>query len=354
MFIANFNTKNTPPPPYATLSRRSLWSLLLFALFTVCGQAQAQQNATGAPAVTAADRAARRPQRIILCLSNSPAFFAATHSTPPAAGPGLMRTMILRGFLPLILLPLVIACGELQAQDNATGMPAVTYASGITVPTEGSAITATQGTIEDPDNTPTTGLGSIQWIWSQADTNGGTYTPVHLAATFTPLQAHVGKFLRICVSFRDNTNNDEERCLQIATAVAANDAPTSDDAFVNALATATADSPYAFKIGDFPFMDEDTGAALTSITIVETIASGTGTLRDGSTAVADGTTVMAANLSGLTYYPPANATPAANFASFTFTVSDGAADSADDYTMTINLVEHLRLRLRLFLEGPLR
>ncbi len=255
---------------------------------------------------------------------------------------------------------LFVVCTQAQAQGNATGEPAVTYASGINVPTEDSPITANKGTIEDPDSTPTTDVHVTSWRWFQADANGGTYTYAHAGGTFTPLQANVGKYLRVCADTLDSAGNTDNRCLQIATAVVAvNDAPTSDDASVNVSSAATAENPYIFMADDFPFMDEET-SDLASVTIVETIASGKGTLTRASgssqVAVTDGTSLSRDVISTLRYHPPANTTPAANFASFRFTVGDGdGTASSAQHTMTINLVSSdVRLRLRLFLEGPLR
>ena len=109
---------------------------------------------------------------------------------------------------------------------NATGTPAVTPAAA----TEDAPITASQGTVEDPDNSPTSDLGTIAWQWSAAASEGGAYTDISgngaATDTFTPQQAHVGQFLQVCASFTDSTDTSEQRCLQMATAVAnVNDAP---------------------------------------------------------------------------------------------------------------------------------
>ena len=234
-------------------------------------------------------------------------------------------------------------------QAAATGAPTVTAASG-TAYNEDVELTAAIGTVADTNGIPAGGR-TWQWQSAAAPASGtpadGDYTAIAGATAdkFTPLQAHVGRFIRVCLSFMDGRGNAEGPLCSAPAAgnaiAAVNDVPTSGDSSVNVPPTATADAPYTFKIGDFPFMDEET-ASLASITIVETIASGKGTLRDGSTAVTDSTTVMAANLSGLTYYPPANTTPAANFASFRFTVSDGTASSAM-HTMTINIVSPMQV-----------
>ncbi len=249
-------------------------------------------------------------------------------------------------------------------------MPTVTYVGNLNAPTEDSAITATQGTIEDPDNTPTTDLGSTTWIWSQADTHGGAYTPVHpLAPTFTPLQAHVGKFLQICVRFRDNANNDEERCLQIATAVAnVDDAPVSLD---NTIYIAPGTTFYRFKTTDFPFEDED-GDVLTALEILTLPANGTLETNGGRILQENldvrlisgrGIQLEGNSIPTFAYRLPGTAMPDANYASFRFKVGAAPAGqtsgallySDNPATITFAIApDALRLRLRLFLEGPLR
>ncbi len=247
------------------------------------------------------------------------------------------------------------------AQVEAIGLPDVTAPPW----NEDVTLTATTGTIADANS----GINrsTIAWQWQQADPPGNdapltdaNYADIDgaTAATFTPLQAHVDKFVRVCVSFEDNFTppNSERRCTTGNIIRNVNDAPTSADNSVKVPTTTTLAAPFVFKVSDFPFMDEDNNAALVAITIVETIAVGTGTLRIGGTAVTDDASVTVANLDNgtFTWYPPMGARAASDFASFTFTVHDGVADSADTYTMTINLGVDIRLRLRLFLEGPLR
>ena len=154
---------------------------------------------------------------------------------------------------------------QLHAQTNspATGEPAVTYVTGVTAPTEDSAITASQGTIADPDNTPTTTVGTLSWQWGAADTNGGTYTAITSAtnAAFTPGDDEVGKYLQVCASFTDTTSNAEQRCLQIATAVAnINDKPLARNAIFDSTiavrtvnVNASAANPYRLQGNRLPF-----------------------------------------------------------------------------------------------------
>ncbi len=247
-------------------------------------------------------------------------------------------------------------------QVEAIGLPAVEVPAGSTVWNEDVTHTATTGTVADGN----AGINrsTIAWQWQQADPPGNDAPPNYAdiggatAATFTPLQAHVDKFVRVCVSFEDNFTppNSERRCTTGNIIANVNDAPTSADNSVKVPTTTTSAEPFVFKVSDFPFMDDDNNAALVAITIIETIAPGTGTLRNGGTAVANGASVTAANLEDgtFTWYPPTGARAASDFASFTFTVHDGAADSTETYTMTIHLGVDIRLRLRLFLEGPLR
>ncbi len=269
----------------------------------------------------------------------------------------------------LCLLAVCIASAQAQAQNNpATGQPAVTYVGNINAPTEDSAITATEGAIADQDNTPPASIKRITWIWSQADTHGSTYSVVHLARTFTPLQVHVGKFLQVCAAFADDANNAEQRCLRIATAVApAADRPVALNHTIRIPAGTTR---YRFKAADFPFIDEDDDAFADSIYIESLPANGT---LEYSATVLDDTLLTLARHSNnglgvhvdtdsfpsFVYNLPDTAAPNPNYASFRYRVITGplahSQYSANIATITFAIAPPaMRLRLRLFLEGPLR
>ena len=111
-----------------------------------------------------------------------------------------------------------------------------------------------------------------------------------------------------------------------------NDPPTAS----NKTVTAREDTPYAFDAGAFNFSDIDTGAALAKVTIVT--LPGAGALANDGTAVTAGQEVSRADIDAdrLVFTPAADASGDA-YASFTFRVSDGTAESASSYTMTINV-----------------
>ncbi len=235
-------------------------------------------------------------------------------------------------------------------------------------PNEDSLLTATTGTIMDPDVIS----ALAAWQWGMADTSDGTYANIDgaTAATFTPLQEHVGKFLQACGAFLDNTGALEILCWNSVAAVAnVNDAPTATDNTIMVSNTADADNPYKFSASAFAFADEEDGDSLASVTIVTLPTTGTLSLNGTALSAVPESPITAAQLEAgaLTYYPAADQQPtdpsAAAYDSFTFRVTDDGdqpdADtdttSANAATMSIRLaVGHLRLRLRLFLEGPLR
>ena len=100
------------------------------------------------------------------------------------------------------------------------------------------------------------------------------------------------------------------------------------------------DTDHTFAATDFSYSDSD-GDLLDSVKIIALPAAGKGTLTLDGTVIASGAlpkAVTATELDGekLTYSPPANANGMA-YASFTFKVNDGTADSALTYTMTINV-----------------
>ena len=106
--------------------------------------------------------------------------------------------------------------------------------------------------------------------------------------------------------------------------------------------TTNEDTDHAFAAADFSYADSDSDA-LASVKITGLPAAGTGTLTLDGTAIADTDlpkTVPAADLtasnSKLKYSPPADAN-GTGYTSFTFKVNDGTADSAAEYTMTIDV-----------------
>ena len=117
------------------------------------------------------------------------------------------------------------------------------------------------------------------------------------------------------------------------SATVGNAAPTAAD---NTVTTAE-DVAYTFGAGDFGFADAD-GHTLSSVKIVTLPASAKGTLSLDGVAVTAAQSVTRANIDGgkLKYTPPKDQS-GDNFASFTFKVSDGMAESALSYTMTIDV-----------------
>ena len=88
----------------------------------------------------------------------------------------------------------------------ATGAPSVTAASG-TAYNEDVALTATTAGIIEPNGINT---ATLSWVWQQSATQTSGYTPISGATatgvtstSFTPLQEHVGLYIRACVSFMD-------------------------------------------------------------------------------------------------------------------------------------------------------
>ena len=121
------------------------------------------------------------------------------------------------------------------------------------------------------------------------------------------------------------------------TDTSANAAPTASDAEV----TTDEDTGHTFAAGDFEFADTDADDSLANVKITALPGSGKGTLALDGTAVAAvdlPKTVTRGELDDdkLTYSPPANA-HGDDFATFGFMVSDGTADSADTWTMTIDV-----------------
>ena len=113
-----------------------------------------------------------------------------------------------------------------------------------------------------------------------------------------------------------------------------NTPPTAAD---NAV-TAGVDTAYTFEADDFGFADTDPGDMLASVRIVTVPTPGTLAL-DGTAVLADAVVTKAQIDGGMLTFTPVAGASGIGYASFTFKVNDGTDDSADAYTMTIDVAE---------------
>ena len=220
--------------------------------------------------------------------------------------------------------------------DPATGAPTISGTAHV-----GETLTASIDGIEDLDGVPS----SLNYQWKRYAANGTTLE-ANIgadASTYTLTESEEGKKVKVEVSFTDNGGTSEGPLVSAAypaslsqtvgAAPVVNTPPTASDGPV----TTNEDTPYAFAATDFGYLDDDSDA-LASVKIIALPTAGT-LILDG-TAIASGAlpkTVATADLtaSKLKYSPPANAN-GTGFASFTFKVNDGRADSPE-YIMTINV-----------------
>ena len=133
------------------------------------------------------------------------------------------------------------------------------------------------------------------------------------------------------VTASDGNGEPASTTFALEVTAAANAAPTAADGTV----TTDEDTAYAFGASDFGFVDTDTDDELASVRVVT--LPGSGTLAVSGSAVSADQEVAASNLGGDLTYTPAADGHGSGYASFTFRVSDGSAESAADYTMTIDV-----------------
>ena len=95
-----------------------------------------------------------------------------------------------------------------KTQGNATGAPGITGTAHV-----GETLTATKGTIADPDGLHTTWFSNatttVQWI----RVDGGSDSDISSATdrTYTLVAADEGKQVKVKVDFTDDDVNDESR-----------------------------------------------------------------------------------------------------------------------------------------------
>ena len=150
---------------------------------------------------------------------------------------------------------------------------------------------------------------------------------------FTPAaNANGSNYASFTFKVNDGTAESASSYTMTIDVSAVNDPPTASSNTV----TTNEDTAYTFDAGDFRFSDVDAGAALAKVKIVT--PPGAGTLARSGTAVTTNQEISRADIDGnkLVFTPAANAN-GSNYASFTFKVNDGTAESASSYTMTIDV-----------------
>ncbi len=221
--------------------------------------------------------------------------------------------------------------------DAATGAPAIEGTAQV-----GETLTASTTPIADLDGLP----GAFNYQWIRVDADGSSNAADIIGADpsmYELTESEEGKKVKVEVSFMDNGGASETRVSAaypstgtVAAALGPNTAPTAMDSAV----TTDEDTDHTFAAANFSYADSDDDD-LDSVKITGLPAAGKGALTLNGTAIAAGAlpkTVTATELDGekLKYSPPANA-HGRMYASFTFKVNDGRADSADEYDMTITV-----------------
>ncbi len=267
-----------------------------------------------------------------------------------------------------------------SVQMPATGMPELIAASAGELYDEDILILVnTIGTIMDPNGAPS-GLSRLLHTWQQSAAQDGPYFDIpgvggtaNQERNFAPTQAQAGMYVRVCITFDDRLGHEETVCTDGGLIRNVSDAPTGGPSTVSVPNNADSARPHRFARGDFPITADEDGDTINGIRIITTPTAGTLVLvGDADTTIAADTPLSLAQLDTLAYYPADGAPVGESYATFRYRVRDTGADAPSptqtnptpapaneataDATLTINLVEStdLFLRLRLFLEGPLR
>ena len=216
------------------------------------------------------------------------------------------------------------------ANNAATGAPSITGTAQV-----GQELTASTTGIDDDDGLPSS--FTYQWVRVDAD---GTSNPVDItdatAETYTLTDDDAGKKVKVKVSFTDDLDSTETLTSAAypssGTVMGTNTAPTAADNTV----TTGEDRAYTFEAADFGFVDTDAGDTLASVRIVTLPGAGALTL-DGAAVTTDQVIPTADIAASKLIFTPAAGASGDAYASFTFKVSDGTAESATAYTMTVNV-----------------
>ena len=221
---------------------------------------------------------------------------------------------------------------SLPANNPATGKPAITGGALI-----GQTLTATTGTVADPDGLPS----AFTYQWKRVDSDGVS-NPTNIgtdSATYTLTSSEVGKKVLVEVSFTDSLTSAESRTSDAH--------PSSRTVAVGGSVALREDSYYAFDNSDFSYAISS--GTLASLTITEMPASGT--LTKGGRPInnlPDNIPTTGSQRRTLLYKPPpdAHGTP---YTTFKFKVNE----ETTVHTMTINVTSvNDRAYGKVFISGP--
>ena len=210
--------------------------------------------------------------------------------------------------------------------DDPTGAPVISGPARV-----GHTLSASRTGIGDVDGLPAN-ESDYGYQWLRVDSGVDTDITGATTSTYLVATADEGKKLKVEVSYTDGDGTPEEVPSAETATVGTNTAPVA----TNSEVTTDEDTAYTFaRPTDFDFTDGD-GDGLSQVTV--TTVPGAGSLTLNSVTVNAEQTVTKAQLDGgeLAFTPAADAN-GAGYASFTFKVSDGAAESAAAATMTIDV-----------------
>ena len=195
--------------------------------------------------------------------------------------------------------------------------------------------------VDVTDADGTNGVAITYDFFHADDTSGTGRTAIGTAGTARTvdiLQAHVGKYIGVDVTYTDELGNSESLTGYTAATVEAapNTPPTAADARGDGT---SGDTDFdGFAVDQFMFMDAD-GDMLDHITIKSITGPGTLSLDTGAGgdagAVSVGDDIDADNIQHLTFMPTSGTLAAGDL--FTFSVNDGTDDSLLDYTFSVGI-----------------
>ena len=235
---------------------------------------------------------------------------------------------------------------EVRALNRVGAGPPVTFSKTTTGDTDhpalGVPVIAGTAEVRRTLTASTTGITDenglvgvvFRYQWVRWDGSADTDIPGARSSTYEVTLVDIGKALKVRIGFADNAGNPESLTSEPTAPVphADNAPPTSMDAVVNV----AEDTTLTFAKSDFSFADAD-GHAFHGVKLISLATDGT--LFLGGTAIAAaGRVVPVASLDNGEFtfrpHPDGYRSP---YATFTFKVSDGLADSDTVYTMTVNV-----------------
>ncbi len=344
--VLEIATDNGSPLPKASAAAASLWTTMVTAsgtlppsISTIADLTMNEDSTSSAIGFTISDAETTADLLALSATSSNPTLIPSSNVvlggswsnrtvkvTPAANRSGsatIQVTVIDTGGFPAST-TFTVTVLPINDPPVCTALPAITGA-----PQVGQTLTAASGTWNDLNDSGTIASFAYQWQRANSATGSGVAAIAGAtAATYVPVAADMGKFLRVQVTGTDAGTPTPAK------------STTASSAYTTAITSGTNTAPTISVLADLT-VAEDTATGVLAITVGDAQTAATALTLTASSSNPALVPVAGIVLGGSGAGRTVTVTPAANqsgSATITVTVSDGSLTANEPFVLTVNAV----------------